>query len=37
LSCESVGEVIGRIKKFLFDTTTGNRLTLAQWMRQYVN
>jgi glutamate--cysteine ligase catalytic subunit len=32
-----VGEVIARVKQFLFDTTTGNRLTLAQWMRRYVN
>ena len=25
------------IEKFLRDTTSGKRLTLAQWMRQYVN
>jgi hypothetical protein len=32
-----MGEVIARVKQFLLDTTTGHRLTLAQWMRRYVS
>jgi hypothetical protein len=35
--CESVNELIAGIKKFLFDTVSGKRLTLAQWMRKFVN
>lgn len=30
-------ELITRIKKFLHDTVSGVRLTLAQWMRNFVN
>lgn len=30
-------EIITRIKKFLHDTVSGVRLTLAQWMRNFVN
>jgi hypothetical protein len=29
--------VIERIKTFLLETATGKRLTLAQWMRRFVN
>lgn len=29
--------MITRIKTFLHETATGKRLTLAQWMRRFVN
>jgi glutamate--cysteine ligase catalytic subunit len=31
------GELLGRLKKFIWDKATGNRLTLASWMRKYVS
>ena len=30
-------EIINRIRKFLHDTVSGARLTLAQWMRNFVS
>jgi hypothetical protein len=35
--CTSLAGVVLRIKKFLFDKFTGERVTLANWMRKYVD
>jgi hypothetical protein len=32
-----VKEVICSIRQFLYETATGERLTLARWMRQFVD
>jgi len=32
-----VSELVNKIKTFLYETASGKRLTLAQWMREYVN
>lgn len=34
--CLYVAEVLMRVKKFLYEKVTGERLTLAQWIRRYV-
>lgn len=35
--CVYVGELVTQIRRFLEATASGERLTLAQWMREYVN
>lgn len=35
--CLYVAEVLVRVKKFLYEKVTGERLTLAQWIRRYVD
>jgi hypothetical protein len=35
--CPSVSLLINQLKQFIWDTATGKRLTLASWMRKYVN
>lgn len=34
--CDYVRLLFEDIKRFLFDVSTGKRLTLAQWMRGYI-
>jgi hypothetical protein len=34
--CGSVDDILNRIRAFLYETVTGARLTLAQWMRRFV-
>ena len=35
--CKHVNEIMERMKKFIHDTASGKRPTLARWMREYVD
>jgi hypothetical protein len=35
--CSQVNALINELKKFILETVTGKRKTLATWMRDYVN
>ncbi len=35
--CSHVNKLINQLKQFIWNTATGKRLTLASWMRKYVN
>lgn len=36
-ACQRVDVLLKSIKQFVMDTATGKRLTLAQWMRKYID